>query len=69
MMCYKDRTWCPQTISDRCSRSEGCYRVFTKEDRIHAEKWWKGPDFPIAYWTEEPECFVSIPIHTTDGEE
>jgi len=69
MMHYKDRTWCPRRYSDRCHRSQGCYRVLTEEDRIAAEKWWGGPNFPICIYSEKPECFVSIPIHTTDGEE
>lgn len=66
-MHYKDRTWCPKRYSDRCNRSQGCYRVLTKEDQIAAENWWGNRNFPISIFAEKPECFVSIPVYTTDG--
>lgn len=67
MIGYLDRTWCPDTISRTCQRREGCYRVFTEEDRANAIRWWGKEAFPISYFKENPECY--IPIHTTDGQE
>jgi len=67
MMGYLDRTWCPQEISNRCSHSQGCYRVFTEEDRKAAEKWWGNSDFPISQFAEEPGCFIPLSKHKTDG--
>lgn len=68
MIGYLDRTWCPGHIHKRCSRSQGCYRVFTPEDRANAIKWWGGDDFPIAIYAEEPSCFIPIHVDSTDGE-
>lgn len=65
MICYKDRTWCPLSINQHCSRRQGCYRAFTEEDRKAAEEWWGGPNFPIAHYSEQPDCFV--PFNETDG--
>lgn len=67
MMGYKDRTWCPMNINLRCARREGCYRAFTQEDQANAEKWWGGKDFPICVYSTEPDCFVPLMQHKTDG--
>lgn len=64
-MGYKDRTWCPDHISLTCQRREGCYRVFTEEDRANAVRWWGNEAFPIAYFSETPTCH--IPIRTSNG--
>lgn len=69
MMGYLDRTWCPKSINRRCARRKGCYRAFTSEDQKHAEAWWGGEDFPICVYSEEPECFVPIPVNQADGTE
>lgn len=61
MIGFKDRTWCPNHVSDRCALRKGCYRVFTPEDQADAEKWWGGPDFPISQFVGEPSCFRPAP--------
>lgn len=61
MIGYLDRTWCPESISSRCARSAGCYRVFTAEDRKNAIEWWRGEDFPIWQYSSEPSCFTPEP--------
>jgi hypothetical protein len=54
-------------INLRCQRSQGCYRAFTPEDKKLAEEWWGSSDFPILYYTAEPDCFIPIRIHTPNG--
>lgn len=68
MMGYMDRAWCPMSINQRCARSQGCYRAFTKEDRKRAIEWWGGEDFPINVFMQEPDCFIPISVNSSDGE-
>ena len=44
-MCFGDRTFC--SSSESCANEE-CYRRFREEDAVRAEKWWGGPDYPLA---------------------
>lgn len=68
MIGYMDRTWCPMAINQHCSRSQGCYRAFTEEDRKNAIKWWGGEDFPISVFSGKPNCFIPVSVNKTDGE-
>lgn len=54
MICYKDMTFC---VSKSCKKWEGCFRALTKEVEKNAEIWWGNKDYPIAVFTEEPECY------------
>jgi hypothetical protein len=67
MIGYKDRAWCPLSVNTLCSRRQGCYRALTEEDRKAAEEWWGGPDFPIAVFSNIPDCFVPISSNQADG--
>lgn len=44
MISYRDKTYC-------CSEVEKhtCGREFTEQDKIDAEKWWGGDDYPVAF--------------------
>lgn len=43
-MCFQDRTFCGHEHHDA-----DCPRVLTDELKAKAEKWWGGPDYPVAY--------------------
>ena len=44
MICYKDKTFCSDEVEEHT-----CGREFTEQDKIDAEKWWGGKDYPVAY--------------------
>ena len=43
-MCYKDQTFCKSEVKEHT-----CNREFTEEDKIKAEKWWGGKDYPVSF--------------------
>ena len=43
MICYRDTTFCS---SPGCRNQ--CGRQFTDQDRVAAQNWWGGDDFPVA---------------------
>ena len=47
MLCFRDRSWCVQSLNEICS-SSSCTRFFTQEDREQAIIWWGGEDFPLS---------------------
>ena len=51
MICYKDMTFC----SSDCTNTE-CHRFFSEEQRENAEKWWGGPDAPVAFSDFSGDC-------------
>lgn len=44
MICFRDMTFC----SSDCTNT-ACHRHFGADDRAAAEKWWGGPDAPVAF--------------------
>lgn len=44
-MCYRDRAFCAQ--SEDCA-NDNCTRKFGEKDKVLAEKWWGGEDYPVA---------------------
>ena len=44
MICYKDITFC-----DSKTENHTCNREFKEEDKIKAEKWWGGKDYPVSF--------------------
>lgn len=44
MLCFKDRTFC-------CSKAHkpNCDRQWTPQLQEEAERWWKGPNPPVAF--------------------
>lgn len=57
MMCYKDMTFCPAWIHERCTDSAGCELVLDDKVKEGAVKWWGSDEAPICIFVEEPECF------------
>jgi len=47
MMCYRDMTFCSR--AEECSNHEVCPLWFSPEERVKAERWWKGEDVPVAF--------------------
>lgn len=44
MICYKDMTFCDSDCTNTL-----CVRLFTKKTREAADKWWGGPNAPVAF--------------------
>lgn len=44
MICYKDKTYCDDKVE-----THTCGREFTEQDKLDAEKWWGGKDYPVAF--------------------
>lgn len=53
MMCYKDMTFCPDTINKRCVERKTCRRVMNEQDKKDAAD----IDTRIAYFMSNPLCF------------
>ena len=52
---YRDMTFC--TCWEACKEGEKCHRAITKDVVAGAIKWWGGPGYPIAVFSEQPMCF------------
>lgn len=52
MIGFRDMTFCP--FHETCHNP--CYRALTDEVKKSAERWWGGPDAPIARFVEKPNC-------------
>lgn len=59
MMCFKDRTFCPGWVYERCKDAKACDRPLTKQVQDEAVKWWGSDDAPICIYRDEPGCFNS----------
>lgn len=53
MLTYRDKTHC--IFWEECKKGDTCHRALTKEKEEHAKK----INLPVAYFTEEPDCFES----------
>lgn len=51
MICYRDMTLC---ASD-CTNAK-CRRYFSPDDKALAERWWGGPDAPVAWCDYSANC-------------
>lgn len=54
MMCYRDREFC---AAEDCAKFASCPSALTDAVRDAAEKWWGGPDAPIAVSASPKKCF------------
>ncbi len=51
MICFRDRSYCVHSNTrgeGDCTNTE-CYRYFTKQDSIDANRWWGEEGAPIAW--------------------
>lgn len=55
MMCYLDMTFC--TLYKQCKKGKDCGRALTREVEQAAERWWRGPNAPIAVFANRPGCY------------
>lgn len=53
MICFRDMSFC--SASDHCLTTD-CPRHFGEDDKKAAEKWWGGPDAPIAIMDFQTGC-------------
>ena len=53
MICFRDQSYC--AAGDRCQTTP-CGRRFTAEDQAAAERWWGGPDAPVAFADYHATC-------------
>ena len=62
MLCYRDITFCPESIYKRCRKAEKCDSPLTEEVIKAAEKWWGDADGgpPIAQFVDDPECLEEV---------
>jgi len=68
MIGFRDMTFCP--FYEDCAKADQCHRPLTPAVRRAAEHWWKGKDFPIMIFVNEPECHeISITKEKNDENE
>lgn len=60
MLCYKDRTWCPEFIHRDCTHKNTCDRVLTREVQEKAIDWWGDDNAPIRIFSSKPDCYKGI---------
>lgn len=56
MLCYKDMTFCTAAC-----RNTGCNRLLTQQVQQAADRWWGGPDAPIAQADFSDTCSTYMP--------
>lgn len=60
MICFRDRAYCEAARKMECVNTK-CYRFFGPDTQAAAEKWWGGPEAPIAFLIiSADECPDSI---------
>jgi hypothetical protein len=55
MIGYRDMTFCDFYL--KCDLGHICKNALTLGVKEAAAKWWKGPDAPVYYYLEPPQCF------------
>ena len=54
MMCFRDMQFCAE--SSECEPVKYCLRQLTSEVVLAAQRWWGGPDAPIAQGSFKATC-------------
>lgn len=67
MIAYQDKTFC--TASECSKFGVSCPRSLTDEVKRRAERWWGGPNPPIARFTDPKELACYSPHHETQETE
>lgn len=59
-ICFRDKAFCEAARNMDCINTS-CHRYFGPETQAAAERWWGGPDAPIAFlMMTADECPIAI---------
>lgn len=57
MRCFKDMTFCPGWVHERCAKANDCHRPLTEKVKQDAIMWWGNDNAPIMMFATDPQCF------------